>query len=140
MASLDPVDAVADLEPGFVRECGTNFGGDPDIHGFGDGDVALNLTVWESLRALRAFAYSNRAHLGVLRRRREWFERLRVYLALWWVPAGHRRRRGGRGAAGAPRTPRADPGRISKLREHFPPPGAGAGEVLVDDRELCPAG
>ena len=26
-----------------------------------------------------------------MRRRREWFERFeRVYVALWWVPAGHR--------------------------------------------------
>jgi hypothetical protein len=27
-------------------------------------------------------------HLDVMRRRREWFERMEAYLALWWVPAG----------------------------------------------------
>ena len=25
-----------------------------------------------------------------MRRRHEWFEKLELYMALWWVPAGHR--------------------------------------------------
>ena len=51
--------------------------------------MLLNLSVWESLDTLRAFTYTT-AHLEVLRRRREWFERLAVaHLVLWWVPAGH---------------------------------------------------
>ena len=140
MASLDPVNAVADTSSGFVWRMQDDSGGNTDIHGFGDDRVVINLTVWESLAALRAFAYSNRAHLEVLRRRREWFERLRVYLALWWVPAGHR-----------PTVAEAEErlARLERLgptpdaftfREHFPPPGAPAGEALVDDRELCPAG
>jgi hypothetical protein len=47
------------------------------------------MSVWESLEALRAFVYSSRTHLDVLRRRRDWFERLaEAYLVLWWMPAG----------------------------------------------------
>jgi Domain of unknown function (DUF3291) len=31
------------------------------------------------------------AHVELLRQRQEWFARFEgVYLALWWVPAGHR--------------------------------------------------
>lgn len=52
--------------------------------------MIVNLSVWQSLEALRAFAYDS-AHVDVLRRRREWFERaVAAHLVLWWVPAGHR--------------------------------------------------
>ena len=46
------------------------------------------MSVWESVEALRAYVYGD-AHVAVLRRRREWFERLgEPETALWWVPAG----------------------------------------------------
>ena len=44
--------------------------------------------MWESVEALGAFVYRNLDHRGVMRRRREWFEEMPVYMALWWVPAG----------------------------------------------------
>ena len=53
-----------------------------------DTDVTINLTVWESLDHLAAFAYRNHTHRGVMRRRREWFVELPAYLAIWWLPAG----------------------------------------------------
>jgi heme-degrading monooxygenase HmoA len=90
MHQLDPVNAVADASPGFVWRMQDDSGNNTDIRGFGDERVVVNMSVWESLDALRAFVYSSRAHRDVLRRRREWFERLSFYLALWWVPAGHR--------------------------------------------------
>ena len=50
----------------------------------------INLSVWEDLDSLRGYVFRS-AHAAVMRRRREWFERFeRVYVALWWVPAGHR--------------------------------------------------
>jgi hypothetical protein len=49
----------------------------------------LNMSVWRSLEALRAFTYTS-AHVQVLRQRRDWFEQLAAaHLVLWWVPAGH---------------------------------------------------
>ena len=52
--------------------------------------MIVNLTVWESIEALREFAYQS-GHVEVLRRRREWFVPLDgPSLVLWWVPAGHR--------------------------------------------------
>lgn len=38
-------------------------------------DQEINLSVWESVEALAAFVYCG-AHAAVLRRRREWFDRM----------------------------------------------------------------
>ncbi len=139
MAALDPVNAVADASPGFVWRMKDDAGNNTEIRGFGDDRVIINMSVWESLEALRAFAYSERAHLDVLRRRRDWFERLSFYLVLWWVPIGHE-----------PKVAEAEE-RLARLellgptpeaftfREHFPPPGS-EGVAALDERELCPAG
>jgi hypothetical protein len=52
--------------------------------------VIVNLSVWTSLEALWAFVYGG-AHVGVMQRRRQWFERpAESHLALWWVAAGTR--------------------------------------------------
>jgi hypothetical protein len=56
---------------------------------FGEG-VIINLSVWESVEALRDFIYRTH-HLEYMRWRREWFdhEGLPAYLVLWHVPDGH---------------------------------------------------
>ena len=46
------------------------------------------MSVWETVDDLAAFVYGD-AHIAVLRRRREWFERLKdIYAAAWWIPRG----------------------------------------------------
>jgi hypothetical protein len=140
VARLEPVNAVADSSPGFVWRLQTDDGDATGIRAFGDDRLIVNMSVWESLEALRAFVYSNREHLEVLRRRREWFDRLRMHLVLWWVPAGHMP-----GVAEAEERmalldafgPSPD---AFTLREHYPPPEAGVEGSTVEDRELCPAG
>jgi hypothetical protein len=88
MALLDPINALADRSPGFVWRLQTEDGNSISIRPFDDPDMLVNLSVWESLEALRDFVYASR-HLDVMRRRREWLERLTVITAaLWWVPAG----------------------------------------------------
>ncbi len=89
MAALEPINALADAAPGFVWRLQTDAGNATDIHAFDDPLLLLNMSVWQSIEALRAFTYSS-AHTEVLRRRREWFDRLDVaHLVLWWVPVGH---------------------------------------------------
>ena len=89
MAALDPINALADAAPGFVWRLQTEAGNATDIHEFDDPLLLLNMSVWESIESLRAFTYTT-AHTGVLRRRREWFDKLaEAHLVLWWVPAGH---------------------------------------------------
>jgi len=89
VADLEPVNAAADAAPGFVWRLQTDDGDATGIRAFGDDRLIVNLSVWESVEALRAFV-SGARHLAVLRRRREWFEQAAEdHLALWWVPAGH---------------------------------------------------
>jgi hypothetical protein len=139
VSQLDVVNASADGAPGFVWRLQTEEGDATGIRAFGDDRLVVNMSVWESLEALRAFVYRDATHLAVLRRRREWFERLESFLVLWWVPAGHR-----------PAVPEAED-RLALLRargpspdaftfrRHFPPPDAAASEPVDDERELCPA-
>src|SRR4051794_24481782 len=89
VAALEPVNVTADTSPGFIWRLQTEDGDATGIKAFGDDRLVVNLSVWESLEALRAFVYGNRRHRDVMRRRREWFERLELHLVLWWVRAGH---------------------------------------------------
>jgi hypothetical protein len=88
VAKLEPINALADAHPGFVWRLQTEDGDATAIRPFDDERIMVNLSVWESLEALRTFVYASR-HLDVLRRRREWFHRMAdPFLGLWWLPAG----------------------------------------------------
>jgi hypothetical protein len=51
--------------------------------------IIINMSVWESVDALRNFAYRS-THAELIRQRRQWFEKFSgAFAALWWVPAGH---------------------------------------------------
>ena len=121
--NLQQINALGDASPGFVWRLQDEFGAATTIRAFDDPLMILNLTVWETVESLRAFAYKT-AHVDYLRRRREWFEPLDgPSLVLWWVPAGHRptiaeaRERLDRLAADGP-TPEA-----FTLKTTFPPEG-----------------
>ena len=90
MAGIDPVNAAADDTPGLVWRLQDGDGpGATALRPRGP-DFMVNLSVWESLEALRDFVYRNGPHLDFMRRRREWFHRMgEQHLVLWWVPAGH---------------------------------------------------
>ena len=50
----------------------------PRFRAFDSATMLINLSVWESIEALRAFVYGPVAealHKAVMRRRAEWFER-----------------------------------------------------------------
>ena len=89
VANLDRINALADGSPGFIwRLVGegnnaTDLQPDPS-----DPLLAVNMSVWESPQALGAFVYRS-DHIGIMRRRAEWFEKMELYMALWWVPKGH---------------------------------------------------
>ena len=145
VAALDAVNASADSASGFVWRLQTEDGNATSIRAFewdaGDGSgVLVNMSVWETIEALGRWVYGD-LHRAVLRRRREWFERLKeAYTALWWIPRGHvpivqeaedrvrhLRRHGP--------TPYA-----FTLREHFPPPDGGHAESRRSPEDwTCPA-
>ncbi len=90
MARLEEINALAERSPGFVWRLQTEDGDATAVRPYDDNRIMINMSVWADLPALRDYVYRS-AHAAVMRRRREWFERFdRVYVALWWVPAGHR--------------------------------------------------
>ena len=109
-AQLDPVNAIADGAPGFVWRLQDESGNATAIRTSND-DLMVNMSVWESADALWDFVYAS-DHLAVMRRRREWFERMDLFMCLWWVPAGQ-----------LPDVAEAE-ARLEHLREHGPTPQA----------------
>jgi hypothetical protein len=89
MARLADINALAEQSPGFVWRLQTEDGDATAVRPYDDPRIMINLSVWNDLTALRSYVYRS-DHASVMKRRREWFERFeRVYVALWWVPAGH---------------------------------------------------
>lgn len=89
VAALDPVNARADSAAGFVWRLQTESGNATSVQAFDDPAVIVNLSVWETIAALRGFVYGHEAHRAVLRGRGGWFERpAEAHTALWWIPAG----------------------------------------------------
>ena len=92
---LEPVNAAADRAPGFVRRLQSDDGDATSIAAFewdaGDSaGVIVNMSVWTGIDELAAFVFGD-MHREVLRRRREWFNRMSdAYTVCWWVSAGHR--------------------------------------------------
>lgn len=90
MGRLEEINALAEQSPGFVWRLQTEDGDATAVRPYGDSRIMINLSVWADLSSLRTYVYRS-AHAAVMKRRREWFERFEgMYLALWWVPAGHR--------------------------------------------------
>jgi hypothetical protein len=87
MDNLNRINELGKAAPGFVWILETEAGNATDIHAFDDPSILINLTVWESVESLRAFAYQSE-HVSYVRRRHEWFASLTPYMVLWWVPAG----------------------------------------------------
>jgi Domain of unknown function (DUF3291) len=88
VANLEPINAIADASDGFVWRLQTEEGDATALRIFDDDWVIVNMSVWESIEALRNYVYRS-PHADVLRRRQEWFEKMiEVHVALWWIEAG----------------------------------------------------
>ena len=90
VAQLDPINALADSAPGFIWRLQSASGNATDIpYRADDPTILLNMSVWDSVEALRDFVYASK-HLDVFRQRAKWFERMdKPIYCLWWIPAGH---------------------------------------------------
>lgn len=87
-ANLERINALADDSPGFIWRLQSEDGNATEIRVFGE-NTLVNLSVWHDLEALRMFVYDT-AHAAIMRRRREWFDRVNeAYMVLWWIPASH---------------------------------------------------
>ncbi|MBZ5619194.1 MAG: DUF3291 domain-containing protein [Acidobacteriia bacterium] len=90
VAALEPINALADRAPGFVWRLQSASGNATDIPYCDDLTVNVNMSVWESVEALRDYAYGSK-HMEFFRERARWFEKMeKPSYCLWWVPIGHR--------------------------------------------------
>jgi hypothetical protein len=90
VAALAPINALADTSRGFLWRLEGDGGDSTSIRGFDDGRILVNMSTWTSLDALADFVFKSR-HAEIMRARRKWFVPMtEAYVALWWVPAGHR--------------------------------------------------
>lgn len=88
-ANLDRINTLAESSSGFVWRLQTVEGDATALRPLGE-DILINVSVWRDIESLNKYVYES-AHVEIMRRRKEWFERMReAYVVLWWVPRGHR--------------------------------------------------
>lgn len=84
---LDEVNSLSEKSKGFVWRLKDENDNATNIKAFDDAQIIVNMSVWQTVEDLETFVYGGQ-HLQVLKRRKEWFSRLKMFLALWWIPAG----------------------------------------------------
>ena len=137
-ANLDRINALADGSPGFVWRLQTEAGDATALRPFGD-DILVNMSVWQNIDSLRGFVYRS-AHVEIMRRRKEWFERMaEVFVVLWWVPGGHRPTLAEAKAKLELLNEKGPTAEAFSFRQAFPPPDAAAGEAALECDDGCPA-
>ena len=90
VSRVEAINDLAQQAPGFVWRPTSErmmddlgrLGRDPMLE-------AYNLSVWESVEALWAYAFSG-VHLEAVKRSKQWFEPESALDVMWWIPAGHR--------------------------------------------------
>lgn len=83
--NLDRVNAIAESQEGFVWRF-TGSGNDAlDVQAFDDPNIAVNMSVWTDIKPLVNFVYRNQAHKEIMRRRKEWFDKIDFHMVLWWI-------------------------------------------------------
>lgn len=88
--ALDAVNALAEASPGFVWRFDGEAGDAIEARLPQDPDAIVNLSVWESVDALKTFAFKS-DHKRFFARRAKWFVRTgEPTLVMWPVPVGHR--------------------------------------------------
>ena len=90
MNALDAVNALAEGSDGFIWRLVGEGNNATDVEVVADDPLLLvNMSVWRDVETLGAFVYRQSDHLTYMRRRKEWFETMDVFQALWWVKADH---------------------------------------------------
>lgn len=86
--NLDRINTLAENSEGFVWRLKDEGGDATAIRCFGD-NVVVNMSVWKDVVSLSNYSFKS-AHADIMRRKREWFDRMdEAYAVLWWIPTGH---------------------------------------------------
>ena len=139
VSNLERINALAERTPGFVWRLQTEEGNATAIRPYEDERVAVNMSVWRDVVSLNAYVYSS-AHVEIMRRRREWFERMtEAFLVLWWVPRGHRPSIEEAKARLELLRAKGSTAEAFTFRQAFPPPDAEQARPAVSFGDECPA-
>jgi hypothetical protein len=85
--NLDRINALAEASPGFVWRLKGEGNDATSLRPLGE-NVIVNMSTWRDVESLKDYVYKS-AHVEILKRRREWFQRMSIAYVMWWVPAGH---------------------------------------------------
>jgi len=89
VSRLDEINDTADKAEGFVWRLQTDDGDSTAIRVFDKPLLLVNMSVWESIDALKSFVYTS-AHVELIRDRQAWFHKfVDAHQVLWWIPIGH---------------------------------------------------
>ena len=86
--NLDRVNTIAEAQPGFIWRLIGDGNDALDLQAFDDPQVISNMSLWTGLESLGAFVYRNDEHRKIMRKRKQWFEKIDFHLVLWWVEEG----------------------------------------------------
>ena len=140
VANLDRINALADRTPGFVWRLQTEEGNATSIRPYPENEnMAVNMSVWRDVESLSKYVYSSE-HVQIMRRRREWFEKMdQAFLVLWWVPRGHRPGIEEAKAKLEMLRAKGPTAEAFTFRQAFPPPDADAARPAISFGDECPA-
>lgn len=89
VARIDELNHLADRTPGFVWRLRDESDNSTALRLYEDELIVINMSVWDDIDALHAFAYRS-DHGPAYAARHDWFAPIEGHtLVLWWVPAGH---------------------------------------------------
>jgi hypothetical protein len=89
MNNLALVNGLAERSNGFVWRLKDDSGNATNFRPFPDPQMAVSLTVWDSVEALERYVYQT-VHKRFYGRREQWFDKMEgPHFVMWWIPAGH---------------------------------------------------
>lgn len=89
VANLDRINALAENAPGFIWRLKTDEGDATALRPLGE-NILVNMSVRKDVASLHDYVYKT-AHVEIMRRRKEWFDRMsEAFMALCCVRRGHR--------------------------------------------------
>lgn len=91
--NLDLVNGIAEKMPGFVWRFTDESGNATSVEAgdlFGNPDVIINMSVWESAEALEKFVWQT-VHKRFYNRKAEWFDAMASqHFVMWYVTPNHK--------------------------------------------------
>lgn len=83
--NLDKINAIAEAAPGFIWRLKDEGNNATSFNPYNNELIIVNISVWDSLEALKEYAYHT-DHMAFFKRRHEWFTPLeKPHMCLWWT-------------------------------------------------------